>query len=158
MTSLELKAAIDSAITSETTPGSITPTDVGGKMKQIVDYVDQEVGALAPTFTEYVAKLTKTGTGTTATFTLTEFFNNTGQTLIAVNDTMNCVITEEINANFLNNTSTVEVWDQNYLNTVLVKFSIVSLNQIKIYSYFNGSQNINFTDELFIRIKKYTVS
>ncbi len=45
MTNVELKAAIDTAITSETAAQGITPEDVGGKMKQVVDYVDQEVQA-----------------------------------------------------------------------------------------------------------------
>lgn len=155
MTNTELKAAIDTAITSETTAASVTPTDVGSKMKQIVDYIDQEVGAVAPTFLEYVAKITKTGTGGSATFALTEFKNTLGQTLIAVNDSSNCVITEEVTSNFLNASSTVEVWDSNYLNTVITKGIIEALNQIKIYTYFNGSQNINFTDEVFIKITKY---
>jgi hypothetical protein len=101
--------------------------------------------------------LTKSGSGSTATFTLTEYRNTLGQTLIAINDTANCVITDDETANFLNNTSTVEIWDASYLNTVVTKFSIDALNQIKIYTYFNGSQNINFTDNLFISIKKYTV-
>lgn len=42
MTSTELKEEIDLAITSETTPSSITPTDVGDTLKLIVDYVDQQ--------------------------------------------------------------------------------------------------------------------
>jgi hypothetical protein len=158
MTNVELKSAIDTAITSETTAASVSPTDVGSKMKEVVDYVDQEVGAAAPTYLEYVAKLTKTGgTGTTATFSLTEFVNTLGQTLVPVNDTVNCVITEDETANFLNETSTVEIWDSNYLNTVVIKFSIASLNQIQIFSYYEGFHNINFTDGLFIRIKKYIV-
>ena len=157
MTNVELKAAIDAAITSETTPGSVSPSDVGGKMKDVVDYVDQYVEALAPTYLEYVAKLTKTGSGSSATFTLTEFKNTLGQTLTAVNDTVNCVITEESVADFLNATSTVEIWDSSYLNTVVTKFDIQSLNSIKIYTYYNDFQNINFTDNLFIRIIKYTV-
>jgi hypothetical protein len=43
MTSEELKEEIDLAITTETTPASITPTDVGDTLKLMVDYVDQEV-------------------------------------------------------------------------------------------------------------------
>jgi hypothetical protein len=155
MTNVELKAAIDTAITSETAAQGITPEDVGGKMKQIIDYVDQEVGALHPACLEYVAKLTKTGTGGSAIFNLTEFKNTFGQTLIAINDSVNCIITEETTANFLNENSTVEVWDSSYLNSVITKFSIDSLNQIKIYTYFSGNQNINFSDNIFIKIKKY---
>ncbi|MFY7958408.1 MAG: hypothetical protein ACOVNT_09840 [Flavobacterium macrobrachii] len=43
MTSTELKAQIDSQITNETTANAITPTDVGTNLKDIVDYVDQEI-------------------------------------------------------------------------------------------------------------------
>lgn len=43
MTSTELKELIDETITLETTPASVTPTDVGEAMKEIVDYVDQEM-------------------------------------------------------------------------------------------------------------------
>lgn len=45
MTSEELKDEIDLAITTETSPASITPTDVGDTLKLMVDYVDQEVKA-----------------------------------------------------------------------------------------------------------------
>ena len=41
MTNAQLKADIDSAITNETTPASITPTSVGVTLKSMVDYVDQ---------------------------------------------------------------------------------------------------------------------
>ena len=43
MTNTELKAQIDSQITNETTANAITPTDVGTNLKDIVDYVDQEI-------------------------------------------------------------------------------------------------------------------
>ena len=43
MTNITLKAQIDSQITNETAPSSISPVDVGGNMKEIVDYVDQQV-------------------------------------------------------------------------------------------------------------------
>jgi len=43
MTNTVLKAQIDSQITNETTPLGITPTKVGGNLKSIVDYVDQEI-------------------------------------------------------------------------------------------------------------------
>lgn len=52
MTNVELKAAIDTAITSETTAASVTPTDVGSKMKEVVDYVDQEAEAATEAATE----------------------------------------------------------------------------------------------------------
>jgi hypothetical protein len=56
MTSTELKAEIDLVITDETTPTSITPTDVGDTLKSMVDYVDQEVGL------QYIAKLSQSST------------------------------------------------------------------------------------------------
>lgn len=43
MTNTALKAQIDSQITNETTPLGITPTEVGENLKDIVNYVDQEV-------------------------------------------------------------------------------------------------------------------
>jgi len=42
MTNTALKAQIDSQITNETTPLSVTPTDVGTNIKAVVDYVDQQ--------------------------------------------------------------------------------------------------------------------
>jgi len=42
MTNTALKAQIDSQITNETLPNSVSPTDVGGNLKAVVDYVDQE--------------------------------------------------------------------------------------------------------------------
>lgn len=38
----ELKAAIDLQITNETVDFEISPEEVGGRMKEIVDYVDQQ--------------------------------------------------------------------------------------------------------------------
>lgn len=52
MDSTALKAQIDSQITNETTPASISPTDVGTNLKAVVDYVDQQVA-----FKVYKAKL-----------------------------------------------------------------------------------------------------
>lgn len=43
MTNTALKAQIDSQITNETLPNSISPADVGGNLKAVVDYIDQEV-------------------------------------------------------------------------------------------------------------------
>lgn len=42
MTNIALKAQIDSQITNETLPNSVSPTDVGGNLKAVVDYVDQQ--------------------------------------------------------------------------------------------------------------------
>ena len=43
MTNTALKAQIDSQVTNETLPNSISPADVGGNLKAVVDYVDQQV-------------------------------------------------------------------------------------------------------------------
>ena len=40
MTNTVLKAQIDSHITNETLPNSISPADVGGNLKSVVDYID----------------------------------------------------------------------------------------------------------------------
>jgi len=74
MTSAELKDEIDLAITSETSPASITPTDVGGTLKTMVDYVDQEVENVKI----YKAKLAQSGTGN---ITATILKNTTGLTI-----------------------------------------------------------------------------
>lgn len=42
MTNTALKAQIDSQVTNETLPNSISPADVGGNLKAVVDYVDQQ--------------------------------------------------------------------------------------------------------------------
>lgn len=42
MTNTELKGQIDSQITSKTLPNSITPTILGGNVKSVVDYIDQQ--------------------------------------------------------------------------------------------------------------------
>lgn len=60
MTNTALKAQIDSQITNETLPSSISPADVGGNLKAVVDYTDQQVG------TSSVVKLLLTQTGTDA--------------------------------------------------------------------------------------------
>jgi hypothetical protein len=51
MTNTALKAQIDSQITNETTANAITPTDVGTNLKEIVDYVDQQVPTKTATST-----------------------------------------------------------------------------------------------------------
>ena len=53
MDSTTLKAQIDSQITNETAPNSISPADVGGNMKAVVDYTDQQ----APTKTSGIVVL-----------------------------------------------------------------------------------------------------
>lgn len=45
MTNTTLKAQIDSQITNETLSNSISPTDVGGNLKSVVDYIDQQAPA-----------------------------------------------------------------------------------------------------------------
>lgn len=74
MTSEELKDEIDLAITTETSPASITPTDVGVTLKLMVDYVDQE----SENVKIYKAKLAQSGTGN---ITATILKNTTGLTI-----------------------------------------------------------------------------
>lgn len=158
MTSTELKDEIDLAITSETSPASITPTDVGNTLKLMVDYVDQEINNL-PIDTElkiFRAKLTKTGTGGSASFSLNILKNETGKTIVCNNSGgVNAVLNSSDTSNFLTGNSMVRITDNNYLNTVIVKHSIDSLNQVSIYSYFNDSININFSDNLDIEFLIY---
>lgn len=75
MTNAELKAQIDLDITSATGVNSVTTTDVGGNMKDIVDYVDQEVDKGL-----VVLKVAQSGT---ANPTLTVKKNNTNLTFTA---------------------------------------------------------------------------
>ena len=70
MTNTALKAQIDSQITNETLPNSVSPTDVGGNLKAVVDYVDQQVD-----WKVYKAKLDNPS-GITATV----LKNDTGKT------------------------------------------------------------------------------
>ena len=42
MTNTALKAQIDSQVTNETLPNSISPADVGGNLKSVIDYIDQQ--------------------------------------------------------------------------------------------------------------------
>lgn len=42
MTNTDLKTQIDTQITNETVKSGITPTDVGGNLKSVVDYTDQQ--------------------------------------------------------------------------------------------------------------------
>lgn len=61
MTNIELKDEIDLSITSETSPASITPTDVGDTLKLMVDYIDQQVSLIS--FPKRLTlKLTQSGT------------------------------------------------------------------------------------------------
>lgn len=46
-TSTEIKTAIDTDITNKTLPGSATHQNVGARMKDIVDYTDQEINTLS---------------------------------------------------------------------------------------------------------------
>lgn len=43
MTNIQIKSGIDTDITNKITNASITPVNVGGRMKTVVDYVDQEI-------------------------------------------------------------------------------------------------------------------
>lgn len=150
MTSEELKDDIDLDITSKTAPGSVSPTIVGEKMKEIVDYVDENIPAIV-NLKIFRAKLTKSGTGDSATFSLNVLQNETGKTIVCNNSGgSNAVLNSSDTSDFLTLNSIVRINDNNSLNTVLVKHTTDSLNQVSIYTYFNGSGNINFTDNLDI--------
>lgn len=66
MTSTQLKNQIDNDITDKVALGSVTTDDVGGNMKDVVDYVDQEIAALPPvpeaSYLVYAALITQSGT------------------------------------------------------------------------------------------------
>lgn len=62
MDSTTLKAQIDTDITNKTGAGSISKTNVGGDLKSIVDYVDQQLP-----YKSYHAVLNQTGTSATIT-------------------------------------------------------------------------------------------
>jgi len=72
MDSTTLKAQIDTNITNKTVAGSILKTNVGGDMKAIVDYIDQQVD-----FKVYKAKLSQSGTDNITGVVLK---NDTGKT------------------------------------------------------------------------------
>lgn len=69
MTNSVLKAQIDSQITNEATENGITPAEVGGNLKAIIDYIDSKInysssafrveqnGTNAPVITEYTNSL-----------------------------------------------------------------------------------------------------
>jgi hypothetical protein len=78
MTSTELKAQIDSQITNETTPNGITPTEVGTNLKEIVDYVDQEIETVSAPYKSYVALINQSEV---ADPTATVIYNNIGATI-----------------------------------------------------------------------------
>lgn len=56
MTSLELKTQIDTDITDKTAEGSVSPENVGENMKDVVDYVDQEIQAVYDSAVSYVGQ------------------------------------------------------------------------------------------------------
>ena len=58
MTNTELKNQIDAALNNSVADNSITPVSVATQIKSVVDYVDQESGALYKT---YRALLTQSG-------------------------------------------------------------------------------------------------
>lgn len=74
MTNTVLKAQIDSQITNETLPNTISPADVGGNLKSVVDYVDQQAPKVALIYA------TQSGTGNPS---LTMVSDTTGKTYTA---------------------------------------------------------------------------
>lgn len=58
-TNTEIKTAIDADITNKTLPSSITNTSVGERIKDVIDYVDQEISNL-PSSTTITKQITVT--------------------------------------------------------------------------------------------------
>jgi hypothetical protein len=58
MTNTQLKTQIDADITNKTTAESVTTDNVGENLKDIVDYVDQEIATTGLPYKSYVALIT----------------------------------------------------------------------------------------------------
>lgn len=65
--STTLKLLIDTQITNETVDLAITPAEVGGRMKDIIDYVDQEVALISSI--EKIVKVSLTSSDILSLFT-----------------------------------------------------------------------------------------
>jgi hypothetical protein len=76
MTNTELKNQIDTALNNSVADNSITPASVATQIKSVVDYVDQESGAL---YKRYRALLTQSGSNDPTAYVLE---NNLGETVI----------------------------------------------------------------------------
>jgi len=74
-TNIELFTQIDAAITDKTSPGSISPIDIGDNMRDIVSYVDQETEVLG--YLNYVAIVNQTGTGNPTVTVLKNTYTDT---------------------------------------------------------------------------------
>jgi hypothetical protein len=151
MTNTVLKAQIDSQITNETTPNGITPTEVGVNIKAVVDYVDQEVSSITPEYKVYRALLTKSA----SVYTLNVLENTLGFTLVAGINGGSLFITESVSNNFLTVNSIVRVSDTSSNKDVLTKYAIDSLNQIAVITYYQGTENLNFSTGLQVEIYVY---
>lgn len=57
MTRAELNTYIDTNITDKTAIDSLTPTDEGNALKEVADYVDQEILIVQPKYISYVAEV-----------------------------------------------------------------------------------------------------
>jgi len=109
-----------------------------------------------PAFLTYRAIIIKSGIGASASFTLNELQNDLGKTLLAANSGgTNCIVYEDTSENFMTNNTIIRVTDMDSSNTVITKFGKNSNNQITIYTYFNGFQNINFTNNIQLEILVY---
>lgn len=47
MTNTQVKTGIDTDITNKLTAASITPVNVGGRMKTVIDYIDQQINTVS---------------------------------------------------------------------------------------------------------------
>ena len=144
MTSTELKAQIDSQITNETTPNGITPTDVGTNMKEVVDYVDQQLA-----YNSYVAIINQSGTSAPVA---TVVFNNTGATFTWFYEDVGAYYVTSSSAILLNNKIVVFVTTQgNSGNSQDKIFGGVRSNDsnVSLFTSTNGIVNLNFEIRIY---------
>ena len=146
MTNTVLKAQIDSQITNETAQKSVTAAEVGVNIKAVVDYVDQQLP-----YKVYRAIITKAG----SVFTLNVLENTLGFTPVAGLNGGSLFITESLSRNFLTVNRIVKVSDTSSNKDILTKYAIDSLNQISIITYYQGTENTNFSTGLQVEIYVY---
>ena len=136
MTNTQLKAQIDSQITNETTENGITPAEVGGNLKLVVDYVDQEVASAGSGGTKTTEQINQSST---TPVPLTGYFNILSysggysylpatniigkEVIVATNFITN------IQANFSSSTLLIDVWGSPVSNIVM------QANEVRRFTY-----------------------
>ena len=94
MTSTDLKTLIDTQITNETVDFAITPAEVGGRMKDVIDYVDQQVP-----YKSFIGKLDIDGSDVPS---ITTIFNNLCTSISCVKNNTGVYIATIIGGTFTN--------------------------------------------------------